>query len=110
MRATKVEEVEETPKEEVKVSIKVKEKIVDEVEASTVVKRTDDWKEKLGRKKVNKEDKATERVTLNFTKNEVMTMEKVMIIEGIDKDNKNAKALFIKKMLQRQMLRNGYEF
>lgn len=110
MRATKVEEVEETPKEEVKVSIKVKEKTVEEVEASTVAKRTDDWKEKLGRKKVNKEDKATERVTLNFTKNEVMTMEKVMIIEGIDKDNKNAKALFIKKMLSRQMLRNGYEF
>jgi uncharacterized lipoprotein YehR (DUF1307 family) len=109
MRAMQVNEVKET-QEEVKVSIKVKEKIIEEVEEKTTGKRTDEWKEKLGRKKVSKEDKATERVTLNFTKNEVMTMEKVMIIEGIDKDNKNAKALFIKKMLQRQMLRNGYEF
>lgn len=110
MRALKVNEVEETPKEEVKVSIKVKEKTVEEVEASTVAKRTDEWKDKLGRKKVNKEDKATERVTLNFTKNEIMTMEKVMVLEGIDKEQKNARALFIKKMFQRQMLRNGYEF
>ena len=110
MRATKVEEVEETPKEEVKVSIKVKEKPVEEVEASTVAKRTDEWKDKLGRKKVNKEDKATERITLNFTKGEILAMENALKIEGINKDSRNGKALFIKKMLQRQMLRNGYDF
>lgn len=103
MRATKVEEVKETP--EVKVSITVKEKKVEDS-----AKRTDEWKEKLGRKKATKEDTATERVTLNFTKNEIMIMENVMKLEGINKDNKNARAIFIKKMLSRQMLRNGYEF
>lgn len=110
MRAMPVSDVEETQKEEVKVSIKVKEKIIEEVEEKTTVKRTDEWKEKLGRKKLSKEDKATERITLNFTKSEILAMENAMKIEGIDKDSRNGKATFIKKMLGRQMLRNGYDF
>ncbi len=106
MRALQVKEVEEINKDEVQISVKIKEKNEEE----TIVKRTDEWKDKLGRKKLNKEDKATERITLNFTKGEILAMENALKIEGINKDSRNGKALFIKKMLQRQMLRNGYDF
>jgi hypothetical protein len=102
MRATQVKEVEETQKEEVKVSITIKEKN-EEKAIDTEIK-------KAGRKKLNEKDKATNRVTLNFTSNEILGMENAMKIEGIEKNNRNATATFIKKMLQRQMLRNGYEF
>lgn len=105
MRTSSIKEVEET-QEEVKVDIKVKEKKSEEA----TEKRTDSWKEKLGRKKLNKDDKATIRVSLNFSPNEIMMMERAMQIENINKDSGNARAVFIKKMVQRQMLRNGYEF
>lgn len=104
MRSSKVTPVEESKtveNVEVKITVKEKENTVNTEEKNP---------KKAGRKKLDDKDKATERVHLHFTKDEISSMERAMMIEGIDKNSRMAISTFIKKMLQRQMLRNGYEF
>ena len=96
MRALKVNEVEETPKEEVKVSIKVKEK--------TVANNN-----KGGRTAIPKSEQRTNRIFLGFTDEEIFNLKRIMKLEGIE-DNKYGLSTLIRKLIAREMLRSGFNF
>lgn len=100
MRINKVSDVEENNGE---VDVKV---VVREIkqEEQTAVKR------ERGRPFLEKKNVATEKVTIFFTKEEIVKIEMMMQLEGIDITKKNGRALYLRKAITKEMFRNGISF
>ena len=95
MRTTSVREIEETKDEEVKVSITVTEKKVP--------------LNKGGRATVPKNEQRKNRIFLGFTDEEIFNLKRIMKLEGIE-DNKFGLSTLIRKLIEREMLRSGFNF
>ena len=109
MRINKVSEVQEDDvkivvREINKNEVKTTENNTKEPQTNTPVKR------ERGRPFLAKKDVATEKVTIFFTQEEIVKIEMLMNLEGIDTTKKNGRALYLRKAITKEMFRNGISF